>query len=107
LGVADTTTLNSALFTSLAAEIRTDGAIPVLVYLPRQFGDDALAHDTLRMSGLSYLDMEVCLSRVPESDRRVRSVGHYSGTANRAIAMCTAPAVRCALEGSCERPLGN
>jgi len=101
-GNADMATLNSRLLNELINAIKRDGAVPVLVYLPKWHGDEQPARTTLRRAGLPYLDMTACLQRVPEQERRVASGQHYTGRANEALARCTAPAVRCGLGRSCE-----
>ena len=100
-GNADTATLNSRLLNELIQAIRRDGAVPVLVYLPKWHGDDKLARTTLSRSGLPYLDMTACLLRVPEQGRRTPVGLHYTGRANEALARCTLPAVRCGIGPRC------
>lgn len=73
--------------------VRADGSIPILIFLPSwgkessQAGYDPVAAQILRATGLEYIDLTECLSKVPFADRLMPR-RHYSPKENEAVASC-------------------
>jgi hypothetical protein len=89
-------TLNSRLLARLVKTIEQVGAVPLVVFLSSS--KDTLAREILSSARVRLLDVSGCLSEVPASRRRTSSGHHYTGSANYAIAKCTAPAINLALK---------
>lgn len=85
--------VNAALFQNIQDDIRANGAIPLLVYLPNK--DDYRAPrspspvlQVLRKNGFDYVDLTPCLDRVDADRRFLVSGGHYTPEGELAVAQC-------------------
>lgn len=91
------------LIRNLVHEIKEDGSLPLVVYLPNkvelrlstepQSTYIPLSARMLRNAGIEYFDPTNCLSRVEASHAFMRG-GHYSPQANSQIAHCLEPVLR-------------
>lgn len=91
-------TLNAALFEKIQDDIRSNGAIPLLVYFPNR--DDYRASSSLspvlqvlRKNGLEFTDLTPCLARVDAERRFVAGGVHYTSEGEFAVAECLSPKV--------------
>ena len=94
--------INGELFRSFMGLARKEGSTPIVVYFPSKsdfaavstpgVGLTRVAKEVLQASGIPYLDMTGCVSRVDPSKRFV--VRHYSQATNAAIAECLRDSIR-------------
>ena len=101
----DMRALNQALLNAFVTAVRQDGATSVLVYLPSDKREITKRPtwipeglQILNRANLEHVNLAGCLETVSESDRFVPSGvtgegGHYTPSANSAIAACLAPTV--------------
>jgi len=89
--------VNHALLRSFLRTTKSDGATPVVLYLPDPYDyEEPRAHQEmpsrriLRTSGIEYIDLRPCLDEIAAGDRFIPNGGHYSLNGSIAIARCIA-----------------
>ena len=101
--------INGEILRSFIQLAQEKGSIPIVVYfpssardfVPRSDGEIGIAKQVLRASGIPYLDMTDCVSRMSPAERFVRL--HYSPVTNAAVAKCLRDSIA---EGSEARERG-
>jgi hypothetical protein len=89
--------LNAELIRAFARTARQMGSTPLVVFFPtRKWHSANVAwpspgKETLRASGVPFIDMTACVEQIAPADRFV--VLHYSAATNAAIAKCLQPAL--------------
>lgn len=84
--------VNVALFRAFMRDVRATGAAPVVLFFPSRselsptWHGPLVGRDVLRRSGVPFIDMTPCITRLPASERYV--VLHFSPAANAAVASC-------------------
>jgi len=84
--------VNAALFRAFVRDVRNNGAAPVVLFFPSRselsptWHGPLVGRDVLRRSGVPFIDMTPCITRLPASERYV--VLHFSPAANAAVASC-------------------
>ena len=84
--------VNAALFRAFVRDVRANGATPVVLFFPSRselsptWHGPLVGRDVLRKSGIPFLDMTPCITRLPAAERYV--VLHLSPAANAAVATC-------------------
>lgn len=84
--------VNAALFRAFVRDVSASGATPVVLFFPSRselsptWHGSFVGRDILRTSGVPFLDMTPCITRLPATDRYV--VLHFSPAANAAVARC-------------------
>ncbi len=85
-------TVNIAIVRSFEREVRDAGAMPVVLFFPARselspdWRSPIVGRDVLLQSGVSFIDMTPCVTRLAPEDRYVAV--HFSPAANAAIARC-------------------
>lgn len=86
--------LNHEVLRSFVRITNSDGAVPVVVYLPdtddypERERKEMISLKILRTSGIKYLDLVPCLDSVAPNDRFISQGRHYSPLGSIAIARC-------------------
>jgi hypothetical protein len=86
--------INHELLRSFVRTSKSDGSLPLVLYLPDQFDyKEPVRKDTpslkvLRTSGVDYVDLRSCLNMVDANDRFIAQGSHYSQNGSIAIARC-------------------
>lgn len=90
--------INAELVREFVGLVRTDGSIPLVLYLPGRneflpWAADPrnlpiITREVLRAAGVQYADLTPCVAAVPEPERFVPDSTHYSPRTNAAIAAC-------------------
>lgn len=99
---ASIASVNGALLRSFVEAVRKNGAQPFFVYLPSDADFPAPRHDLtsglklLQEIDVEYQNLVPCLSEIAADDRflPLDKGGHYTPTANVALAKCFQPTVR-------------
>lgn len=84
--------VNAALFQAFVRDVSASGAKPVVLFFPSRselsptWHGSFVGRDILRESGVPFLDMTRCITRLPATERYV--VLHFSPAANAAVARC-------------------
>ncbi len=90
--------VNAELIRDFVRRVRSDGAEPLVLYLPGRneflpWAADprnlpVITREVLRGAGVEYTDLTRCVAAVPERERFVPGGSHYSPRTNAAIAVC-------------------
>ena len=85
--------INHALLRSLLRTTESDGATPVVLYLPDPYDYEEPHREMpsrriLRTSGIEYVDLQPCLDEIATGDRFIPNGGHYSLKGSVAITRC-------------------
>jgi hypothetical protein len=93
--------INHALLRLFLRTTKSDGATPVVLYLPdindyKEPPREMPSRRILRISGIEYVDLRPCLDEIAAGDRFIPNGEHYSLKGSIAIARCIAqsPALR-------------
>lgn len=107
--------INGEIFRSFLRLAREVGSVPMVVYFPAKSdfvalstageGLTGVAREVLQGSGIPYLDMKSCVSRVNSAERFVTV--HYSRVTNSAIARCLTDSIRGASRGRSLQTIEN
>jgi hypothetical protein len=100
--------INAELVREFVRLVRSDGAVPLVLYLPGR-GEflpwaaeprnlPVITREVLRGAGVEYTDLTRCVAAVPEQERFVPGRSHYSPRTNAAIAVCLRDLVSSAAE---------
>jgi len=85
--------INHALLGSFLRTTKSDGATPVVLYLPDPYDYEEPHREMpsrriLRTSGIEYVDLRPCLDEIAAGERFIPNGGHYSLYGSIAIARC-------------------
>ncbi|UVT16979.1 MAG: SGNH/GDSL hydrolase family protein [Nitrospira sp.] len=97
-------TLNASILKAFIGSVSETGAIPMVVYFPREELERPnlslpLGKRVLQHAGIDYTDVTPCLLEV-EPNNRFALGGHYSPKGNAAVTKCLTEVVRQAVAGS-------
>ncbi len=90
--------INRAIFQSFRRRVEADGGTPIIAYLPSWGGEPGESRNMplglriLKAGGIEHIDVTNCLSAIPPAVRH-QPRGHYSPSANLAVARCLRPVV--------------